>query len=234
MKFIRKKNLQKTEELLHRPKLHWMFIVRHMVMSLPFLLVLLALWAVILNYADSFYWPGDMGIGGYTLPVTASIAATVIKYVFLTVVCLVLLAVAWRIFLYLGTEFGVTNKRLLLKKGIIRIAVAEIPFDRIESLFCRQGLLGRIFNYGTVCVTGVGGTKTEFYMVSRPLSFRLKVADVMEKNKTVTVVHGLLPEIRPVPPEKTAQKEEPIYRYGTFVRVLPEAPGGVPQRKAVI
>jgi len=125
-------------------------------------------------------------------------------------------------FQYLSIEYGVTNKRLIMKKGVIRLFVAEIPTDRIESIYCYQGLLGRIFRYGTLSISGIGGTLPVFKMVHRPYALRRKIVDIIEKNKTITVVHGALPKAAPpIPKPEPVAQEEPIYRYGTFVRVLP-------------
>jgi len=105
MKFIRKKNFQEGEELLYLPRLHWMYTVRHMVLSLPFFLVLLIMWAVIKANAG----PGwIMGVGA------ALVFISVIKYVLLAAIIVALLVFVWRIFLYLTTEYGVTNKRLII------------------------------------------------------------------------------------------------------------------------
>jgi uncharacterized membrane protein YdbT with pleckstrin-like domain len=158
----------------------------------------------------------------YVSDVVMQIMFTAVKHVFFAAAVLVLLVFVWRIFQYLSVEYGVTNKRLIIKKGIIRVVITEVPFDRIESVHCLRGIMGRVFNYGTICVSCVGGMKPVFYMVSRPYALRLKIADIIEKNKAVTVVHGRLPRGRPLPVEEPVQREEPLYRYGTFVRVLPE------------
>jgi uncharacterized membrane protein YdbT with pleckstrin-like domain len=215
MKFIRKRNLLETEELLYRPQLHWMFTIRHMVLSVPFFLLLLAFWVVLRRQTGFFCWSEQYVSAG-----VIQIMFTALKHVFFAAAVLVLLVFVWRIFRYLSVEYGVTNKRLVIKKGIIRVVIAEIPFDRIESIYCLRGIMGRIFNYGTVCVSGVGGMKPAFYMVSRPFALMRKIADITEKNKTVTVVHGRLPGERPSPAREPAG--EPLYRYGTFVRVLPD------------
>jgi uncharacterized membrane protein YdbT with pleckstrin-like domain len=128
-----------------------------------------------------------------------------------------------RIFIYINTEYGLTNKRLILKKGVIRIFVTEIPTDRIESIYCVQGLFGRIFRYETLYISGIGGKMPSFYMVARPFTFRKKLAGIIEKNKTVTVVYGELPREKPVVKPKPEIEKEPIYRYGTFVRILPDS-----------
>jgi uncharacterized membrane protein YdbT with pleckstrin-like domain len=132
---------------------------------------------------------------------------------------IVLIVFLCRLFQFLCTEYGVTNKRLMIKKGVIRLQTAEIPTDRIESIYCKQGLLGRIFCYGTVCISGVGGMNPLFFMVCKPYSLRLKIVEFVEKNKLINVVHGSLPRLAPVKQPKPP-KEEPPYLFGTFVRVL--------------
>ena len=213
MKFIRKKNMQESEELLYVPGLHWMYTTRPMVLSLPYFLVLLICWCYVKNYAGSCCL-----LGNFSEPLLYS----VIKNLFLAGIIIVLLVFVWRIFQYLTTEYGVTNKRLIIKKGICRITITEIPFDRIETITCVQGILGRIFKYGTVFISGIGGTLPVFFMVSKPFALRRKIADIIEKNKTITVVHGNPPKPKPSPKPGPKVEEEPVFRYGTFVRVLPD------------
>ena len=212
MKFIKKKNMQEGEELLYVPQLHWMFTVRHMVLSIPFFLILLILWVTAGSSADSLALLGLANV---------IILKTIIKRVFLTTVLIILVIFVWRIFQYLSVEYGVTNKRLIMKKGVIRLFIAEIPTDRIESIYCYQGLLGRLFRYGTLSISGIGGKMPVFKMVHRPYALRRKIVDIIEKNKAITVVHGDLPKTKPAIKPEPVIEEEPLYRYGTFVRVLP-------------
>jgi membrane protein YdbS with pleckstrin-like domain len=208
MKFIRKKNLQENEEILYVPALHWFYTVKYMILSLPLFVFLMIMWTYAEGYADTGWFYGIS---------TAEELRFVIRYVFLAAVLLVLLVFICRIFLYLSVEYGITNKRLIIKRGILRMVVAEIPIDRIEGIFCIQGLLGRIFNYGTIRISGIGGSMPAFCMVGRPYALRRKIAGIIEKNKTITVFHGGFPKEKPVP---EPVEEEPIYRYGTFVRVM--------------
>jgi len=206
MTFIKKKNLLEGEELLYVPQPHWMYTLKPIVQSLPFIIVLFILGSA----ANSFFISLD-------LPVDTDIFMGIFQYVFFFILAVVLLVLGWRILLYINTEFGVTNKRLIMKKGVFRIFVAEIPFDRIESIYCIKGILGRIFHYGTICISGVGGMMPVFYMVHRPFALRRKIVSIIEKNKLITVVKGDLPKpiIKPV----VEAEEEPAYRYGTFVKM---------------
>ena len=210
MKFLKKRNLQENEELLYVPGLHWFYTIKYMVLSLPIFVILLIMWGYAEEYAASGWFPGIE---------TTEDFEYLIRYAFLAVLILVLLVFVCRIFIYVCVEYGVTNKRLLIRKGVIRIVAAEIPIDRIESICCIQGLLGRIFNYGTLRVSGIGGSMPAFRMVGRPYALRWEIARIIEKNRTITVIHGEFPKEKPpVKPEPV--EEEPVYGYGTFVRVL--------------
>jgi membrane protein YdbS with pleckstrin-like domain len=209
MTFIKKKNFLIGEELLYTPQLHWIYFINPMV----FIIILIIVWVnagALVNYLEL---PKD------AFDIYNRIINNSINYIFLALIFIVLLYLVRRILLYLNTEYGVTNKRLIIKKGIIRVSIAEIFIDRIESIYCLQGIFGRIFNYGAVCISGIGGKMPVFRKVYKPYSLRRRIVDIIEKNKTITVVHGDLP--KPVVKPKPEPKEEPVYLFGTFVRVLP-------------
>jgi uncharacterized membrane protein YdbT with pleckstrin-like domain len=74
-----------------------------------------------------------------------------------------------------SSEFAITNKRVLIKVGLIRRHSLELLLQKVEGIGVDQGILGRIFGYGTITVSGVGGTKEAFKMISNPLEFRRQV-----------------------------------------------------------
>ncbi len=82
---------------------------------------------------------------------------------------------------YLTSEFVITNKRVLVKYGLIRRKSFEILLTKIEGIYVEQGIIGRILNYGTVIVTGTGGNKNIFPKISAPLEFRKKIQEQIEK-----------------------------------------------------
>ena len=73
-----------------------------------------------------------------------------------------------------AVEQGVTNKRLILKTGIVARNSREIQLDAIESIQIRQGPLARIIGYGKVIVTGRGVSL-----------LTLRVADPMQVKTTL-------------------------------------------------
>jgi uncharacterized membrane protein YdbT with pleckstrin-like domain len=74
-----------------------------------------------------------------------------------------------------ATEMAVTNKRVIVKTGIMDRRTIELLLQRIESIAVEEPALGRILGYGTVIVRGTGGTPEVFPQIARPLEFREQV-----------------------------------------------------------
>jgi uncharacterized membrane protein YdbT with pleckstrin-like domain len=77
--------------------------------------------------------------------------------------------------IYLTTEFALTNKRIIGKKGWIRRSSLEILLGKVESIGVRQPIMGRILNYGTITLSGSGGTKQSFPYIALPMELRQKI-----------------------------------------------------------
>lgn len=75
----------------------------------------------------------------------------------------------------LSSEFAVTNKRVLVKVGLIRRHSLELLLQKVEGIGVDQTLTGRILGYGTITVSGTGGTREAFRLISDPLEFRRQV-----------------------------------------------------------
>jgi uncharacterized membrane protein YdbT with pleckstrin-like domain len=82
----------------------------------------------------------------------------------------------------LTTEFAVTNRRVIAKTDLVRRHTLEMLLPKIESVAVRQTVLGRIFNFGTVTVTGTGGTKESFRAIGEPIAVRTKINRIIENN----------------------------------------------------
>lgn len=73
---------------------------------------------------------------------------------------------------YMTTELAITNKRVIAKFGFISRRTVEINLQRIESIQIDQGVIGRIFNYGTLVISGAGNPQAPIPGISDPLLFR--------------------------------------------------------------
>lgn len=74
-----------------------------------------------------------------------------------------------------SSEFAITNKRVLIKIGLIRRHSLELLLQKVEGIGVDQSVLGRILGYGTITVSGTGGTRETFAMIASPLEFRRQV-----------------------------------------------------------
>lgn len=73
---------------------------------------------------------------------------------------------------YKTTELAFTNKRVIAKFGFISRQTIELNISKVESIQVNQGILGRIFNYGTLVISGAGNPQAPIPGISDPMSFR--------------------------------------------------------------
>jgi uncharacterized membrane protein YdbT with pleckstrin-like domain len=76
---------------------------------------------------------------------------------------------------YQTTELGVTNKRLIVKVGFIRRRTLELLLRQVEAISVDQTLGGRMFDYGSITLTGTGGVREIFHRVREPLELRRRI-----------------------------------------------------------
>ena len=70
------------------------------------------------------------------------------------------------------TEFAITDRRVIAKRGFIMRKTAEMNMDKIESVQVDQSVLGRLLDYGTVTVVGTGQGLEPIQRVASPIAFR--------------------------------------------------------------
>ena len=90
---------------------------------------------------------------------------------FLVIIAVVLL-IPFALLAYFGSEFGVTEKRLISKKGIISRNASEMNLGSIESVNVDQGVIERIINVGSLKISGRGTTIVEFTSIDDPVEVR--------------------------------------------------------------
>lgn len=70
------------------------------------------------------------------------------------------------------TEIAVTSRRVVYKHGLIARFVGEISIDRIESVNVYQSVWGRMFDFGTIMIHGMGVGHVYLPPIRTPLKFR--------------------------------------------------------------
>jgi len=84
----------------------------------------------------------------------------------------------WRYLELRTLEQGVTNKRVIYKCGIISRKTEEVKVSSIETVEMSQSVLGRIFGYGTLKITGHGISDVVFKGIDNPLSVKKSIESV--------------------------------------------------------
>src|SRR5579863_10051769 len=141
--------LQPGEKVLYSTNAHWVFF-----------LPAIAVWivAVVLLVLSRMTTVDSL--------ILACLAASVV----VAIVALVLTAKAW--FHRWTTETDVTNLRVVHKTGFIKRRTFEMSLDKVESVDVNQSILGRILNYGSVTVRGIGEGAETIDTIASPLDFR--------------------------------------------------------------
>jgi uncharacterized membrane protein YdbT with pleckstrin-like domain len=158
-KFV-SKNFMADENIVYITKLHWIIYVK-------------ALVAVLIGVVMIIVIPifGETGVKNtLVLPGIIVIVIGVLYGIYLNV-------------LIKTSEFVVTNKRVIMKKGIISTTTLEVLFSKAESISTYQSIGGKLFGYGNIAVIGSGGTKNVFYLIEKPFEFRKAAQDEIDRTQ---------------------------------------------------
>jgi membrane protein YdbS with pleckstrin-like domain len=72
-------------------------------------------------------------------------------------------------------EFAVTTHRIIARVGVLSVTSVEINLAKVEGLQVTQNPLGQLVGFGTVIVTGTGGTHEPFTGIRDPQALRRAV-----------------------------------------------------------
>jgi membrane protein YdbS with pleckstrin-like domain len=95
--------------------------------------------------------------------------------------------VAWRIADWFYDRFILTNKRVMVVKGIITRRVAMMPLGRVTDMKYEQSPLGRTLNYGTFVLESAGQEQAlrEIKYLPNPNELYLRVVEEMYEPQAV-------------------------------------------------
>lgn len=162
MKYIDKVLMPKEQVLFHS-KLHWIIFTPTTIWLLITILIftLCQIWGFFETIL--FDHPVYMWIGLIALIITAAHGlSTYLRYI--------------------TAEYAITDKRVLMKQGLLHHHVLEIFLNKIESIYATQNVIGRLLNFGTITISGAGGNKAPFNNVPKPMEFRKIILEQISKN----------------------------------------------------
>ena len=135
------------ERIVYRARLHWTIFLKAIIV----VLLGIALGIVLYIYEPNYWYIGAALAGlGLLLAIPPFIR-------------------------YTSTEYAVTNKRLLSKVGFVERESDETLLSKVEAVAVDQGIVGRMLNFGTLTITGTGGTEEAFPRIAAPLEFRRQI-----------------------------------------------------------
>jgi uncharacterized membrane protein YdbT with pleckstrin-like domain len=85
---------------------------------------------------------------------------------------------------YKSVELAVTTKRIIVKHGFISRQTIEINLNKAESIQVDQGLLGRLFNFGTLVISGTGTTHAPLTGIADPMAFRKAFVEAQDRRSS--------------------------------------------------
>jgi uncharacterized membrane protein YdbT with pleckstrin-like domain len=149
-----KRNLMDNERLVFQTKLHRVIFI----WPVLWFIVALVLFGIGINISDPKLKTFTVVTGGlFTVFAIFTFIPPLIRYI--------------------ASEFGVTNRRVIMKIGFIRRRSLEVLLNRIEGIQVDQSIWGRILGFGSITVTGIGGAHDPFHNISAPFEFRRKTEE---------------------------------------------------------
>jgi len=76
------------------------------------------------------------------------------------------------------SEIAITNNRVVGKSGILRRKTYDFGLKNIESIDVKQTILGRIFGYGDIVITGSGASNLLIPAIKSPEEFKKQLNSV--------------------------------------------------------
>ncbi len=83
---------------------------------------------------------------------------------------------------FITTQLAITDKRMVAKVGLINTEVLDLPLDKINSIYVKNGLFGKIFRYGTLCVSTSMGI-TNYPYIKDAFKVRSQIIEEIETYK---------------------------------------------------
>lgn len=156
-------NLMKGEDVVYRASVHWAVYFRAIFLAIPGLACLLISISGVSGDEELF-----------------AIVGAVFMLLALVAFCRALVD-------RLCSEYAVTNKRVILKTGLLSRSVTELMLAKCEGISFDQPLLGKILGYGTLIIT-TGGISNLYHKIDEPRAFRNAISEQADRVQNGTVL----------------------------------------------
>lgn len=158
-------NRVEGEEVIEDTYGHWIIFLPALTASVIFVV----LWWIIPNMLRDPEVGGALGLPTYGRWDPMSVKVLLVGLS----ICAFWLGAAW--LRWYASEAAVTNRRVMVKTGLILRNTGEMFLLSIESIHLHQTIWGRILGYGNIAVIGNGDTRTVLRNVPNPQRFRQSI-----------------------------------------------------------
>jgi hypothetical protein len=152
------------ENIVYQTRLHWVVMLRHILLGLLLLAGSGALLSHFLGQPRIDAGREHLVEGGAAALLACGIAAIIAGMVRRN-----------------ATEMAVTTRRVVIKQGLAKRKTIEMLLNKIETMEVSEPMIGRMLGYGSITMIGTGGTSEPFHKMARPLQFRSAVQQQLEK-----------------------------------------------------
>lgn len=93
-------------------------------------------------------------------------------------------AVIWGLMVWSTYRFSsltIKKKQIILRTGLLVRNTLDISLNKIESIDIRQSVLGSILQYGSIVITGTGGSRQMVHYLSKPLTCRRYIEELLHE-----------------------------------------------------
>lgn len=166
-------SLGPDEKVVHVGRFHWYFTLAAIgdIIWGAVLATAIVAGAIIFGLKTG-YFLGDKVMAGDTYFHLVMKLHPGVKIVALLFFVFGLLKFAHMMIIRATTEIAVTSNRVIYKRGLVARYVGEISIDRIEGINVMQTVLGRMFNFGSIVIRGMGVGEVFLPPIADPLKFR--------------------------------------------------------------
>lgn len=122
-----------------------------------------------------FFWPFMLVFGGMFL----AVQWPELKSLSLVIVVAGLFWGVMSAMTYHFSSLTIKKNQVILRSGMLVRQTVDIPLLKIESIDIRQTLSGSLLRYGSLVITGTGGTRYLIPYLDKPLTCRRHIEQLL-------------------------------------------------------